>query len=154
MFGSKKPSSSGNSTAPSTASHSLNSIVAGTEVEGKIKAKSDFRVDGTIKGDLICESKVIIGPNGKVSGDIKCKNAMIEGHFDGNLTVSDLLNIREKASVSGKVRYGKLIVQPGATLEGDVRLVGSGNGQGKLDSKAANNSNKIAGKAKIKETVN
>ena len=94
--------------------HSLNSIVQGTVIEGAVKSKSDFRVDGTIKGKLFCDAKVIIGPTGLVEGEIRCKNAMVEGRFEGILNVSELLNIRESAQVSGDVTTNKLIVQSGA----------------------------------------
>jgi cytoskeletal protein CcmA (bactofilin family) len=100
----------------SSGSHSLNSLVQGTVVEGSVKSESDIRVDGTIKGKLMCDAKVIIGPTGLVDGEIHCKNAVIEGKFEGVLNVEELLNIRESASVSGDVTTNKLIVQSGAVF--------------------------------------
>lgn len=97
----------------SAASNGLNSIVKGTSIEGTLKASSDIRVDGEIKGHLICESKVIIGPEGKITGDVICQNAVIEGTFEGNLTVKELLNIRETGNVSGDITTGNIIIQNG-----------------------------------------
>lgn len=105
-------------------SHALNSIVQGTVVDGSVNSKSDFRVDGTIKGKLFCDAKVIIGPTGLVEGEIRCKNAMIEGRFEGILNVSELLNIRESAKVSGDVTTNKLIVQSGAMVNGNCNMGG------------------------------
>lgn len=99
---------------PSSTSHSLNSLVQGTVIEGVIKSESDIRVDGAIKGKLFCNAKVIIGPTGFVEGEIKCKNAVIEGKFEGALNVDELLNIKESAKINGDVSTGKLVVQPGA----------------------------------------
>ncbi|MCB0707684.1 MAG: polymer-forming cytoskeletal protein [Saprospiraceae bacterium] len=106
-------------------SNAFNSLVQGTMVEGDIKSKNDIRVDGKIKGSLNCESKVVIGPTGSVEGEVHCQHAVVEGHFDGKLNVSQLLTIKETAKVNGQIRYGKLVVQPGAVLIGDVRLAGS-----------------------------
>lgn len=106
--------SKSSSSSPSAGSHALNSVVQGTVLEGSVNSESDFRVDGTIKGKLNCDAKVIIGPQGFVDGEIRCKNAMIEGRFEGKLQVSELLNIRESAKVSGDVTTNKLIVQSGA----------------------------------------
>ncbi|MFK7806662.1 MAG: polymer-forming cytoskeletal protein [Saprospiraceae bacterium] len=117
MFGSKKKetnTSNSTRTVSSPGSHSLNTLVHGTVVEGAIKAESDIRVDGVIKGSLNCSAKVIIGPTGHVDGEIRCKNAVIEGKFDGNLHVSELLNIRESAVINGDVKTNQLIVQSGA----------------------------------------
>lgn len=108
----------------SPVTHSLNSLVQGTLVEGTVTSESDIRVDGTIKGKLICNAKVIIGPAGTIEGEIKCKNAVIEGKFHGKLEVAELLNIREDASVSGDVRTNKLIVQSGAVFNVNCTMGG------------------------------
>lgn len=105
-----------NTIIPSSNSHSLNSLVQGTVIEGAVKSVSDIRVDGTIKGKLICDSRVIIGPTGFVDGEIRCKSAVIEGKFKGNLEVAELLNVRERANISGEVVTNKLIVQSGAVF--------------------------------------
>ncbi|MCB0558650.1 MAG: polymer-forming cytoskeletal protein [Lewinellaceae bacterium] len=119
MFGgnNKKEASKGKSSSfmPS-GTHALNSLVTGTIVEGTVKSESDIRIDGTIKGKLFCDAKVIIGPTGYVEGEIRCQNAVIEGKFEGNLHVAELLNIRETANISGEVVTNKLIVQSGATF--------------------------------------
>ncbi len=121
----KNDMSKSGSTNPSSAGHSLNSIVKGTSIEGTIKASSDIRVDGSIKGKLFGEAKVIIGPTGLIEGEIKCQNAVIEGKFDGTLIVKELLNIRENATVNGEVTTGKIIIQSGAMFNATC-LMGDG----------------------------
>jgi len=119
MFGSKKKETNTSSVSKSSSSpgsHSLNTLVHGTVVEGAIKADSDIRVDGVIKGSLNCKAKVIIGPTGHVEGEIRCLNAVIEGKFDGNLQVTELLNIRESAVINGDFKTNQLIVQSGAVF--------------------------------------
>jgi cytoskeletal protein CcmA (bactofilin family) len=114
MFGANKKSEP--TTNNSTGIGALNSLVQGTVVEGKVRAESDIRVDGIIRGDLHCTAKVIIGPTGEVEGTITCANAMIEGKFEGVLHVEDLLNVRETAVVKGEIHTGKLVVQAGAVF--------------------------------------
>jgi len=115
MFGNnkKKDSPQKKNTMPSN-SNAINSLVAGTEVEGTIKSENDIRVDGTIKGTLNCDAKVIIGPHGYIDGTITCVNALIEGKFVGDLTVEGLLHIKENADITGDIRTSKLVVEPGA----------------------------------------
>lgn len=127
MFGKNKPNETNKPGAnfPGAVNHALNSLVAGTLVEGNIQSANDIRIDGNIKGSLRCDAKVIIGPGGSIDGEVHCVNAVIEGKFEGKLFVKELLNIRESAKVGGEIRYTKLIVQPGAVLIGDVRLHGS-----------------------------
>ena len=118
MFGgnNKKESSSNGRTSSAPTGSGLNSLVKGTVVEGTVKSESDIRIDGTIKGKLHCDAKVIIGPTGRVEGEIRCQNAVIEGTFEGVLHVAQLLNVREAAKIGGEVTTEKLIVQSGAAF--------------------------------------
>ena len=136
MFNNKKKdntSSSKKSIIPSATSHSLNTLVNGTFVEGTIKSESDIRIDGTIKGSLTCKAKVIIGPTGFIEGEIRCANAVVEGRFEGTMQVAELLNVRETAKVSGDVKTNKLIVQSGAVFNVSC-VMGAASSNGKVDS--------------------
>lgn len=153
MFGSSNTGKDTNkpvkgSTAPMPSSNAFNTLVSGTSVEGTIKADSDIRVDGTIKGKLFCDAKVIIGPTGSIEGEIKCQNAVIEGKFDGVLTVSELLNVRETAQIKGDVTTGKLIVQSGAVFNVTCTMTGdksaSSLSQGNKESLASKSAGKPA----------
>ena len=84
MFGSNKNTEEVK-TAPASTSNALNALAKGTVVEGSIRCDNDLRIDGTIKGKLTCQAKVIIGPTGMVDGEIHCQNAVIEGRFNGTL---------------------------------------------------------------------
>lgn len=116
MFGSKntKNNDTSRTVSMSGSTNSLNSLVKGTRIEGTIYSDNDIRIDGGIKGNLVCKAKVIIGPTGVIEGEITCQSAMIEGQFDGKITVEELLNVRETAKINGEVKTNKLIVQSGA----------------------------------------
>ncbi|MCB0663510.1 MAG: polymer-forming cytoskeletal protein [Saprospiraceae bacterium] len=117
MLGGKKDNNGRSGTIiPASTSHGLNSIVQGTALTGDINAGNDIRIDGTIKGNLTCKSKVIVGPTGVIEGDVHCQNAVVEGKFKGNLTVRELLHVKESASMEGKIYTGKIIVQSGAVF--------------------------------------
>mgnify|MGYP003418487055 FL=1 len=65
-------------------------------------------------GNFQSEGKIVIGPAGSVIGDIVCRNADIEGKFEGKIEVVEILNVKAKASIQGQVTVGKLSVEPGA----------------------------------------
>jgi cytoskeletal protein CcmA (bactofilin family) len=91
-----------------------NRIVEGTIIKGNILSHADFRLDGNLVGNFQSEGKIVIGPAGSVKGDISCRNADIEGKFEGKIQVIEILNIKSKASIHGEVICGKLSVEPGA----------------------------------------
>lgn len=151
MFGNSKETEDSKKPAATTSpSGALNALVKGTVIEGTIRCDSDLRVDGTIKGKLSCQSKVIIGPTGAVEGEIRCQNAVIEGRFKGNLYVTELLNVRETAEIDGEITTNKLIVQSGAkfNVACKMEMGASGNGTVKhFDLKSAPDATSTATKA-------
>jgi len=91
-----------------------NRIVEGTIIKGNILSHADFRLDGNLVGNFQSDGKIVIGPAGSIKGDIICKNADIEGKFDGKIQVAEILNVKSKASIHGEVICAKLSVEPGA----------------------------------------
>jgi cytoskeletal protein CcmA (bactofilin family) len=91
-----------------------NRIVEGTIINGNISSPADFRLDGHLIGNFQTKGKLVIGPTGFVKGDIVCKNADIEGKFEGKIQVQEILNIKAKAIIQGEVVCSKLSVEPGA----------------------------------------
>ncbi len=128
----------------------LNSLAAGTRIEGTIHAENDIRIDGSIKGKLYCSAKVIIGPTGKLEGDIQCQSAVVEGQFEGTLQATDSLQISEKAKVSGELYAGRLIVQPGAVINGSFDMGGA---KRELPNGHLNGNNKLAAPTEARKIV-
>lgn len=91
-----------------------NRIVEGTFIKGDIISQADFRLDGELIGNFQTKGKIVIGPTGKITGDVLCKNADIEGKFKGKIEVIEILNVKHKASIHGEVICAKLSVEPGA----------------------------------------
>lgn len=131
MFGNnkKEPGKTSNFIA-STSTNSLNSLVQGTLVEGTVRSESDIRVDGTIKGKLYCEAKVIIGPSGRIEGEINCQNAVILGGFSGSIHVKELLIVKDSANMEGDVSTNRLEINAGATFNVNCTM---GSGKSKLN---------------------
>ena len=93
-----------------------NRMVEGTTIKGDIVSQADFRLDGQLTGNFTSQGRIVIGPAGSVTGDIKCKTADIEGRFNGKIEVEELLSIKAKAHITGEVIAGKLAVEPGAVF--------------------------------------
>jgi cytoskeletal protein CcmA (bactofilin family) len=81
-------------------------------VEGRVEASMDARL-------------VQIAESGALHGTIGVDLAEIRGRFEGDLTVRKQLTIHPGGKVSGKVRYGKIVVEDGGELSGDVATLGA-----------------------------
>ena len=76
-------------------------------VEGRVEATMDSRV-------------IRIADKGAFSGKVSIDIAEIHGHFEGELTARSQLIIHATGKVSGKIRYGKLLINEGGELCGDI----------------------------------
>ena len=82
-------------------------------VEGLVEATMDSRV-------------VQISEEGAFKGSADIDVAEIRGQFNGNLTARQKLVIYATGKVTGTVRYGKLVIEEGGQLSGEVQVGSSG----------------------------
>ena len=80
-------------------------------VEGRVEATMDSRV-------------IRIAENGAFTGKVSIDVAEIHGSFEGELTARKQLIVHTTGRVSGKIRYGKLVIDEGGELRGDVNTLG------------------------------
>jgi cytoskeletal protein CcmA (bactofilin family) len=76
-------------------------------VEGEVDASMDSRV-------------VEIAEQGVFRGKVEVDIAEIRGRFEGELIAHKRLIVRETGRASGKIRYGKISVDEGGEVSGDI----------------------------------
>jgi len=124
MFNAKNKSESYSEPAITQAS-SASIIAAGTTVEGDINSNGDIRIDGVLNGNIQCNSKVIIGSQGQVKGDISGQQADIMGKVSGTIRVKELLMLKGGSNVAGNLFAAKLSIEPSANFNGQCHMNGS-----------------------------
>lgn len=123
MFGKKEE------TQPSFSMQVLNSIGAGTIIEGNIRTEGDIRIDGKVNGNVVSKGRMVSGSNSEIHGDIICTNANIEGIVRGNIQVTEVLKITKTANLDGNITTKKLIVDEGAVIQAKINMANSSNAQ-------------------------
>lgn len=79
-------------------------------VEGRVEATMDSRV-------------IRIAEEGSFSGKVGIDIAEVHGHFEGELTARQQLIIHATGKVSGKIRYGKMLIEEGGEISGEIRAL-------------------------------
>jgi len=109
-------------------STTINLISLGTDITGDIKCNGDIRIDGTLNGNMVTKGKVVIGPTGRIKGEVECKNSEVSGVVDGKISVSQLLNLKASSKIFGTIITDKLSIEPGAVFTGNCTMKDGENG--------------------------
>jgi len=94
------------------------------KIEGNVSSKDLIaRESCSIIGDisLIYDGK--ISTNSKIQGNINCKNIEIFGNVVGDIKAESSVVIRNSANVLGDITCHSLIVDEGARINGNVKLL-------------------------------
>ncbi len=100
----------------------FNKIVAGTIIEGKIISNGDLRIDGKVTGNIEVSGKMVVGPSGEISGEVKCHNADVSGILNVKIYVKELLYMKSTAKLFGEIYTKKLAIDPGAVFTGSCDM--------------------------------
>jgi cytoskeletal protein CcmA (bactofilin family) len=81
-------------------------------------------VEGRVEATMVSRA-IQIAENGAFNGKVDVDVAEIRGEFAGEMTARKKLVIHASGRVSGKIRYGKMLVQEGGELSGDIAALDS-----------------------------
>ena len=120
------PSTPASPLAAAPAAHAASDSGAKLTVGPNIKLKGveitdcdTLVVEGTVEATM--NSRVIqIAEQGAFKGSAEIDIAEVRGSFDGTLTVREKLVIFATGKVTGKIRYGKIVIEEGGQLSGEI----------------------------------
>jgi cytoskeletal protein CcmA (bactofilin family) len=92
-------------------------------------------VEGRVEATMVSRA-IQIAEAGAFNGKVDVEVAEIRGNFQGEMTARKRLVIHASGRVSGKIRYGKMLVQEGGEMSGDVAAITEMSGLSAVASKA------------------
>ena len=99
-------------------------IARNTRVEGTLKYSGELDIEGVIAGDIFAEkgkkSVVKILEHGRVEGEVRAPEVIINGHVAGDVYAAGQLYLAEKAVVEGNVHYNTIEMEKGAQINGKL----------------------------------
>lgn len=107
-------------TAPAAEGESKLTVGPNIKLKGvEITDCDTLVVEGSVEATM--DSRVIqISERGSFKGSAEIDIAEIRGSFDGTLTVRQKLVIYATGKVTGRVRYGKVVIEEGGQLSGEI----------------------------------
>ncbi|MCU0284760.1 MAG: polymer-forming cytoskeletal protein [Acidobacteria bacterium] len=93
-----------------------------TQINGEIRFRDSFRIDGKFSGKILSGHSLIIGETGEMEADIDVGHISINGRVKGNLKASELIEIFSQGRVIGQIVTPKLIIEEGAFFQGSCMM--------------------------------
>lgn len=95
-------------------------------LQGRLDIQGDLKVAGTVEGDLKVSGDVTVDATATVTATIEGANVSIRGKVSGNVTAKRRLTLTGGGVLTGDVRVGRLTVEDGASLNGNVTMQSGG----------------------------
>ncbi len=119
MLGSRKKSRAG--------SGATTLISQDTVVVGSIQFAGTLDVEGVVRGDIVArpdtEALVRVVGKGRVEGEIRAPNVVINGAIQGDVHATGQLELAPRARVEGNVYYALVEMSAGAEVNGSLTHV-------------------------------
>jgi len=97
-------------------------LIVGRDIRlnGEITSCDKLVVEGEVEAPLT-EARVIeVTPTGYFKGAAQVDEADISGRYEGELTARNRLIVRPMGHISGSIRYGSIVIEPGGQISGDI----------------------------------
>ena len=87
-------------------------------IKGDLNISGGIRIDGTVEGTLTTNGFLAIGISGKAKANLNAKECLISGELEGDINVTEELELDKSAKVTGNIIAKTLTVHSGAIISG------------------------------------
>jgi cytoskeletal protein CcmA (bactofilin family) len=102
-----------------------NSVIGpATVVSGHVRGEGSLEILGRVEGDVTITGGVVVGPSGRVRGNISAAELTVAGQVQGDLRGSEVVLVERGARVVGDIASPRIGIAPGALVRGHVQTDG------------------------------
>lgn len=89
-------------------------------LKGEITSCDKLVVEGRVEATMEAARVIEVAKSGFFKGSVVVDEADISGRFEGDLTATEQLTVRAGGRISGTIRYGKIVIEAGGEISGDM----------------------------------
>ena len=109
---------------PSPPPVTLLTVVGDTaKMEGKFQIADSIQIECEVGGELRVGGKLVIGEKGVVNANVETVDAIILGHYDGNMTATGNVEVAATGHVRGNIKTNSLVISKGGCFKGNVTKI-------------------------------
>jgi cytoskeletal protein CcmA (bactofilin family) len=91
-------------------------------LHGRLEVQGDLKIQGNVEGELKASGDVTVDSTAAIQASIEGANVSVRGQVTGNVTAKRRLTLGGSGRLNGDVKVGRLTVEDGATLNGNVTM--------------------------------
>jgi cytoskeletal protein CcmA (bactofilin family) len=114
------PPDNGHVRAPAAPVMLLTVVGEHARMEGKFDIADSIQIECEVGGELSVGGKLVIGEKGVVNANVQTVDAVIMGHYEGNMVATGNVEITESGRVSGNIQTDSLVISKGGFFNGNV----------------------------------
>ncbi|HLH07702.1 MAG TPA: polymer-forming cytoskeletal protein [Terriglobales bacterium] len=100
-------------------------------IKGEISGTEPLLIEGQVEGTVNVHGCYLgIGPSGRIKANVNAAEVVVRGTINGNLNVSERLEIRSGGSVNGDIVTRRLSIEEGAYFHGTIDMQKSSDHKG------------------------
>jgi cytoskeletal protein CcmA (bactofilin family) len=92
-------------------------------MEGKFDITDSIQIECEVLGEVNVGGKLVIGEKGVVNANVQTVDAIIMGHYEGNMIATGDVEITETGRVSGNIKTDSLVISKGGFFNGNVTKI-------------------------------
>jgi cytoskeletal protein CcmA (bactofilin family) len=105
------------------AAQGSSSIGRSVTIKGEIRGEEDLFIDGQMEGRLdLGQSRLVVGPNGKVRASIVAREIDVHGAIEGNVDAAERIILRKNSKLVGDLKMTSVVIEDGAYFKGSIDI--------------------------------
>lgn len=104
-------------------SNELNAFLgAGTEYKGRLDFTGTVRIDGSFHGEISSTGSLVLGKDAVIQGEVHVDTLISNGSIKGDVHAATKAVLQKNSVLDGSLRTPALVVEEGASIEGNVEM--------------------------------
>ena len=92
------------------------------KIQGDLNSEGNIRIEGQVTGKVVTTQNVFVGEGAIITADVMAGSAVIAGHINGNVKISNHLILQGTGNIAGDITCTILRVEDGAQFTGKCTM--------------------------------
>jgi len=95
-------------------------IAQGCRFDGSVSGSGDIQVEGELAGEVASTGNLLVAENGTVRATVHARTVVVAGSVEGDVSADEKIELKPSANLRGNITAPRIMIQDGATFEGQV----------------------------------